>query len=453
MDIKHINKNYTLLLDMQVNTNGYVKTNRFNGTTGFIELTDGTTFDSIQIVYKKDEINDIEEIARLNTGDSIAVEGKLVATEGSRQQKFELKAEKVWLLKKSDLDFPLQKKKHSSEFLREIAHLRPRTNLFQAVMRIRSEMAFAIHSFFKSNNFIWVSTPIITSNDGEGAGEAFNVVTNDKEPFFDKVASLSVTGQLQAEAYAQAFKKVYTFGPTFRAEKSHTSRHAAEFWMIEPEVASCDLDTIIELAKTMLLSVIEHYLVNCASEIAYLEKWVDPTITQRLRDIKEKGFKKLEYKEVIKILEYAVDKKPEIFEDKNIYFGMDLGSEHERFICEKIIKGPVFVYNYPKDIKAFYMKLNDDNVTVKATDLLVPGIGELIGGSQREDDYDVLTKRCQELNMNLEPLQWYLDLRRFGYYKSSGFGLGFERLIMYLTGVDNIRDVIPFPRTHGSLKF
>lgn len=453
MDIKHINKNYTLLLDMQVNTNGYVKTNRFNGTTGFIELTDGTTFDSIQIVYKKDEINDIEEIARLNTGDSIAVEGKLVATEGSRQQKFELKAEKVWLLKKSDLDFPLQKKKHSSEFLREIAHLRPRTNLFQAVMRIRSEMAFAIHSFFKSNNFIWVSTPIITSNDGEGAGEAFNVVTNDKEPFFDKVASLSVTGQLQAEAYAQAFKKVYTFGPTFRAEKSHTSRHAAEFWMIEPEVASCDLDTIIELAKTMLLSVIEHYLVNCASEIAYLEKWVDPTITQRLHDIKEKGFKKLEYKEVIKILEYAVDKKPEIFEDKNIYFGMDLGSEHERFICEKIIKGPVFVYNYPKDIKAFYMKLNDDNVTVKATDLLVPGIGELIGGSQREDDYDVLTKRCQELNMNLEPLQWYLDLRRFGYYKSSGFGLGFERLIMYLTGVDNIRDVIPFPRTHGSLKF
>lgn len=453
MDIKHINKNYSLLLDMQVNTNGYIKTNRFNGAIGFIELTDGTTFDSIQIVYKKDEVSDIEEVARLNTGDSIAVEGTLIEAEGTRQQKFELKAEKVWLLKKSDLDFPLQKKKHSPEFLREIAHLRPRTNLFQAVMRIRSEMAFAIHSFFKSNNFIWVSTPIITSNDGEGAGEAFSVVANDKEPFFDKAASLSVTGQLQAEAYAQAFKKVYTFGPTFRAEKSHTSRHAAEFWMIEPEVASCDLDTIIDLAKTMLLSVIEHYLVNCGSEIAYLEKWVDPTITERLNDIKEKGFKKLEYKEVIKILEYAVDKKPEIFEDKNIHFGMDLASEHERFICEKIIKGPVFVYNYPKDIKAFYMKLNDDNVTVKATDLLVPGIGELIGGSQREDDYDLLTKRCQELNMNLEPLQWYLDLRRFGYYKSSGFGLGFERLIMYLTGVDNIRDVIPFPRTHGNLKF
>lgn len=453
MDVKYINTKYKSLIDAQVDTVGYVKTNRFNGSIGFIELTDGTAFNSIQIVYKKNEIDNLNDVIGLKTGDTISVVGILKETPEGRQQKFEIKATRIIVLKKCDDDYPLQKKKHSPEFLRDIAHLRPKTNLFQAVMRIRSEVAFAIHAFFKTNNFVWVSTPIITSNDGEGAGEAFVVTTSDNEPFFDKTASLSVTGQLQAEAYAQAFKKVYTFGPTFRAEKSHTSRHAAEFWMIEPEVAFCNLDQILELAKMMLLSVIEHYLARCSDEIDYLEKFVDPTIRERLNNVKEQGFTKLEYRKAVEILEYASNKNPNLFEDKNIFFGMDLASEHERFLCEKIIKGPVFIYNYPKAIKAFYMKQNEDKETVKAADLLVPGIGELIGGSQREDDYQTLKERCEELGMNIEPLEWYLDLRRYGYFSSSGFGLGFERLIMYLTGVDNIRDVIPFPRVHGNLKF
>ncbi|GAA5414815.1 asparagine--tRNA ligase [Ureaplasma sp. OM1] len=451
IEIKELLEKHVELENQIVELYGFVKTNRFNGTIGFINLNDGTAFKGVQVVYKKNNINNIDEIDSARPGSSLLVHGTIKLTPEAKQP-FEIVADKIELLKQTDEDYPLQNKKHSVEFLREIAHLRPKTNLFSAVMRVRSELAYAIHEFFHGQNFVWTASPILTSNDGEGAGETFIVTTDDKESFFGKTANLSVTGQLQAEAYAQAYKKVYTFGPTFRAEKSHTARHAAEFWMVEPEVAFCDLDGIMGIAEAMLKHVIAHYKKTCQAEIKFFNEFVDGSVEDRIEELLTKDFSKLSYADGIEILKKAVA-EGHVFEDNNIYFGMDLGSEHERYICEQIVKGPVFLYNYPKAIKAFYMKQNDDGITVRASDLLVPGIGELIGGSQREDSYEKLMNRCNELNMNIAPLQWYLDLRRYGYYMSSGFGLGFERLIMYLTGVNNIRDVIPFPRTHGLLDF
>ncbi len=450
-EVKELVNKYKDLSGKKVQIEGFVKTNRFNGSIGFISMNDGTCFESIQIVYKKDKLSNCDEISQARVWASLLVEGEVLLTPNA-QQPFEIVASKIELLKQSDEDYPLQNKKHGLEFLRDVAHLRPRTKLFSAVMRARSEIAYALHEFFHQNGYVWTASPIITSNDGEGAGETFFVTTDDKEDFFGRKACLSVTGQLQGEAYAQAFKKIYTFGPTFRAEKSHTARHAAEFWMVEPEIAFCDLPQLMEIAESMIKHVVSHYKKTCASEIEFFAKEVDSDIIKRIDYLLNNKFAKLSYKEGIEILSNAVANGHN-FEENNIYFGMDLGSEHERYLCEQVINGPVFLYNYPKDIKAFYMKQNSDNVTVAASDLLVPGIGELIGGSQREDSYEKLLNRCQELKMDIEPLKWYLDLRRYGYFMSSGFGIGFERLVMYLTGVNNIRDSIPFPRTHGLLNF
>ncbi len=449
MIIAELHKNYQELSDV-IEVIGYVKSNRNSGAIGFISLTDGTCFTPVQVVYKQDTIG-FDQASAARTGATIKVIGSIKITENAAQP-FEIVAQEVVLLKQCDEDYPLQKKRHSVEFLREIAHLRPKTNLFSAVMKVRSVLAFAIHSYFQTNNFVWVASPLITSNDGEGAGETFKLVDDPKDPFFIKPACLTVTGQLQAEAYAQAFKNVYTFGPTFRAEKSHTNRHAAEFWMVEPEMANTDLNGLIHVAEDMLKYVIREYQQKCPDEIAFFNQWVDKDLNTRLANLLEKDYAKMDYAQGIEILKQAVANGFE-FEDKNIFFGMDLASEHERYLCEQVVQGPLFLMNYPKEIKAFYMYQNPDNRTVAATDLLVPGIGELIGGSQREASYEKLTARCNELNMSLEPLQWYLDLRRYGYYMSSGFGLGFERLIMYVTGVNNIRDVIPFPRTTGNLLF
>ena len=449
MDFIEILKNYQKLNNQKIELVGFVRTNRNSAKIGFLSLNDGTSFDSIQVVYSN-ELNNFKELSLIRIHTAIKVVGTLVLTPNAKQP-FEIKAQAIDVLKETSLDYPLQKKEHSVEFLREIAHLRPRTTTFSSVMRVRSELANAIHKFFHNKNFVWVSSPIITSNDGEGAGECFNVTTNDKEPFFGRTACLSVTGQLQAEAYAQAFKKVYTFGPTFRAEKSHTSRHGAEFWMMEPEVAFCDLNGIIDLIQEMIVFLAKNYKENCEEEINFFNK-LTPELNDRLNSILKNQFAKISYTEVIEVLQKAL-KKGVVFEDNNIFWGMDLASEHEKYICEVHFNKPTFVYNYPKEIKAFYMKQNSDNKTVAAVDLLVPGIGELIGGSQREDSYDKLLNRCNELKMDITPLSWYIDLRKYGYYMSSGFGLGFERLIMYFTGINNIRDVIPFPRNHGQIKF
>lgn len=438
-------------LGQEITIYGFCKQNRFNGKIGFISFNDGTSFKPIQVVYKADEINNAEEVSQARTYSALKVTGKIVLTPDA-QQPFELQATNIELLEQVDEEYPLQNKKQGLEFLRDNAHLRPRTNLFNAVMKVRSELAYAIHNYFHEHQYIWVATPIITSNDGEGAGETFFLTTDDKEEFFGQRVNLTVTGQLHGEAYAQAFRNIYTFGPTFRAEKSHTARHAAEFWMIEPELAFCDLNNLMSMTEDMLKYVIKHYQKTCADEIAFFTKEVDPSISNRVEDLINKNFSRMSYEEGIKILQDAI-KNGHPFEEKNIHFGSDLGSEHERYLCEQVINGPVFLYNYPKDIKAFYMKQNDDGKTVAATDLLVPGIGELVGGSQREADYTKLVNRCNELKMDLNPLAWYLDLRKYGYYMSSGFGLGFERLVMYLTGVNNIRDAIPFPRTHGSINF
>ena len=451
LTVRKLYKDLKDYLDREITILGFCKQNRFNGKIGFISFNDGTSFKPIQVVYKADEISNAEEISQARYSSSLSVTGKIVLTPEA-QQPFELQATKIELLKQVDEDFPLQNKKQGLEFLRDNAHLRPRTNLFNAVMRVRSELAYAIHNYFHEHEYIWAATPLITSNDGEGAGETFFLTTDDKEEFFGQRVNLTVTGQLHGEAYAQAFRDIYTFGPTFRAEKSHTARHAAEFWMIEPELAFCDLPNLMAMTEDMLKYVIKHYKKTCADEIEFFTKEVDSSISQRVDDLINKDFSRMSYEEGIKILQDAI-KNGHPLEEKDIHFGSDLGSEHERYLCEHVVNGPVFLYNYPKDIKAFYMKQNADGKTVAATDLLVPGIGELVGGSQREADYDKLVARCTELKMDLEPLAWYLDLRRYGYYMSSGFGLGFERLVMYLTGVNNIRDAIPFPRTHGSINF
>ena len=381
--------------------------------------------------------------------------GKLVYTPGNKQP-FEIQVKEIKLEGECDSDYPLQKKRHSFEFLREISHLRPRANTFMAVYRIRSALAMAIHEFFQTQGFVYVHTPIITGNDCEGAGETFTVTTREdneyEKDFYGKRASLSVSGQLHAEAFALAFRDVYTFGPTFRAENSNTVRHASEFWMIEPEIAFADLEDDMLLAEDLIKYCIDYVFENCKDEMEFFNNMIDHGLIDRLKKVASSEFKRMEYTQAIEELKKAVASGVD-FECKNIYWGMDLQSEHERYICERVVDGPVFLINYPKEIKSFYMRLNDDGKTVAACDLLVPFVGELVGGSQREERYDYLLKRMKEDNMNQDILQWYADLRRFGGCKHAGFGVGFERLIMYVTGMQNIRDVLPFPRTPKNLQF
>ncbi|MDR1991545.1 MAG: asparagine--tRNA ligase [Mycoplasmataceae bacterium] len=434
-----------------VTIKGWVKSNRDSGKIAFLEINDGTTINNIQVVYKKLTTTGFDTVISARTGSAVLAVGE-IKTNNKAEQKYELVAKEVKLLKQAHEDYPLQKKQHSLEFLRDHAHLRARTTTFASIMRVRSRLAYIIHKFFQDNGFIWVASPIITSNDAEGAGENFELINGTpSKTFFDKTAKLTVSGQLNAEAYAQAFSQVYTFGPTFRAEYSHTNRHIAEFWMIEPEIAFIDLNQLMLVIETFIKTIVKDITKQCNDEINFFTK-NNPEIQQRLNTLIKDKFNKVEYQEVINLLQTAV-KKDHKFENNDIHFGMDLASEHERYICEKIYNSPVFIFNYPKEIKAFYMKVNSDNKTVAACDLLVPGVGEIIGGSQREDDYDTLLNRCQELHIDLKNIQWYLDLRKYGYHSSAGFGLGFERLLMYLLNLDNIRDAIPFPRSPGSLKF
>ncbi len=439
---------------------GWVRTVRDSKTFGFIELNDGTFFKSLQIVFE-DNLSNFKQVAKLGVGAAIIVTGNLVITPNQKQP-FELKASEVVIEGECPPEYPLQKKRHSFEFLRQIAYLRPRTNTFAAVFRVRSLAAYAIHKFFQERNFVYAHTPIITASDCEGAGEMFRVTTLDpvappktdagevnfKEDFFGKMASLTVSGQLSAETFAMAFRDVYTFGPTFRAEKSNTPRHAAEFWMIEPEIAFADLGDDMQLAEDMLKFVIKYVLENAKEEMQFFNQFVDKGVLERLEAIVNSEFGKVSYTEAIQILETSGRQ----FEYP-VFWGCDLQTEHERYLTEEHFKKPVFVIDYPKEIKAFYMRMNEDNKTVAAMDLLVPGVGELIGGSQREERLDVLLERMNELGLCADDYWWYLDLRRFGGTRHAGFGLGFERLIMYITGMTNIRDVIPFPRTTGSAEF
>lgn len=438
---------------------GWAKTIRDSKSFGFIELNDGSFFKNCQVVFVRDEIANYDEIAKQNVGACLKVTGTLVLTP-ERNQPFEIHADSVEVLGASSPDYPLQKKRHSLEFLRTIPHLRPRTNTFNAVFKIRSEAAFAIHKFFNERGFVYVHTPIITGSDCEGAGAMFQVTTLDlnnvplkkdgavdySQDFFAKKASLTVSGQLDVENFAMAFSNVYTFGPTFRAEHSNTVRHAAEFWMIEPELAFADLSDDMDCAEAMVKFIIGYVMDTCKEEIEFLNKFVDNGLTDRLNNVLNSEFKRLSYTEAIDILLKVKDRF-----DAPVYWGVDLQSEHERYITEEVFKKPVFLTDYPKEIKAFYMRLNDDGKTVAASDLLVPGIGELIGGSQREERIDVLEKRMEECGLNKDDYGYYLDLRKYGGVTHSGFGLGFERMIMYLTGISNIRDVLPFPRTFGSL--
>ena len=446
--------------DKEVTLQGWVRTVRDSKTFGFIELNDGSFFKNVQIVFN-DSLDNFEDICKMTISSSIEVTGTLVVTENAKQP-FEIQAEKVNILSNSDSSYPLQKKRHSFEYLRTIAHLRPRTNTFSAVFRVRSSFAYAIHKFFQERGFVYVHTPILTASDAEGAGEMFNVNSFDLEnvpklddgqvdfskDFFGKHAHLTVSGQLNGETYAEAFRNIYTFGPTFRAENSNTVKHAAEFWMIEPEICFADLNDDMDLAEDMIKYTFQYVLDNCPEEMEFFNQFVDKTLLDRLNNVIHSDFARISYTDAIKELEKANDK----FEFK-VSWGVDLQTEHERYLCENVFKKPVFVTNYPMDIKAFYMKQNPDGKTVAAADLLAPGIGEIIGGSQREEDYDKLISRMKELDMPLENYDWYLDLRKYGSCVHSGFGLGFERAIMYLTGMQNIRDVIPFPRTPKNCDF
>ena len=440
--------------DKKVTVGGWVRSNRDSKNFGFLVVNDGTFFEPLQIVYGS-EIENFGDIAKIGVGAAVVVTGKIVETPGAKQP-IEMHAEEVLVEGPSPADYPLQKKRHSFEYLRTISHLRPRTNTFQAVFRVRSLAAYAIHKYFQERNFVYVHTPLITGSDCEGAGEMFQVTTLDLEnvpkteegkvdysqDFFCKPTNLTVSGQLDAETYAFAFRNVYTFGPTFRAENSNTTRHAAEFWMIEPEMAFADLKDDMMLAEGMLKYVIRYVLDNAPEEMAFFNQFVDKGLIERLEHVLSSEFGHVTYTEAIEILEKHNDE----FEYK-VHWGSDLQTEHERYLTEKEFKRPVFVTDYPKEIKAFYMKLNEDGKTVAAMDCLVPGIGEIIGGSQREDKLDLLEKRMEEMNLNKEDYEFYLDLRRYGSARHAGFGLGFERCVMYLTGMGNIRDVIPFPRT------
>ena len=458
--VKSIFRETEKFMGQTVEVSGWVRTIRASNAFGFIELNDGSFFKNIQIVFESDLPN-YKEITKLGTGSAVRVEGKVVESAGDKQP-FEIKAEKVEVVGTSDEDFPLQKKRHTLEYMRTIAHLRPRANIYNAVFRIRSLVAFAIHSFFQERGFVYVHTPIITGSDCEGAGEMFQVTTLDLnnlpkkddgsinygEDFFGKATNLTVSGQLAVENYCAAFRNVYTFGPTFRAENSYTQRHASEFWMIEPEIAFADLHDDMKLAEDMVKYIINFVLEKAPEEMEFFNSFVDKTLLERLNFIKDSDFGKITYTEAIELLK----KSGKQFEYP-VEWGCDLQTEHERYITEELLKKPVFVIDYPKEIKAFYMRMNEDNKTVAAMDLLVPGVGEIIGGSQREERYDRLLQRIQELGLKKEDYWWYLDLRRFGSNPHAGYGLGFERMIMYITGMQNIRDVIPFPRTPKNAEF
>ena len=454
ISIKDLYRNREQYLNQEVTIGGWLRSKRDSKTFGFLVINDGTFFEPLQVVYS-DGLANFADITKLNVGAALIVKGTLVPTPQAKQP-FEIQAAEVQIEGASAPDYPLQKKRHSFEYLRTISHLRPRTNTFQAVFRVRSLIAYAIHKFFQERDFVSVHTPLITGSDCEGAGEMFQVTTMDlqnipKNPdgtvdftkdFFGKPTNLTVSGQLNGETYAMAFKNIYTFGPTFRAENSNTTRHAAEFWMIEPEMAFADLQDNMILAESMLKYIINYVLENAPEEMEFFNKFVDKGLIERLHHVAESDFAHVTYTDAIAILEKHNDE----FEYK-VSWGCDLQTEHERYLTEKEFKCPVFVTDYPKEIKAFYMKMNDDNKTVAAMDCLVPGIGEIIGGSQREDDYDKLVARMDELGLNREDYEFYLDLRKYGSARHSGFGLGFERCVMYLTGMGNIRDVIPFPRT------
>ena len=454
MTIREIYKNSEQFLNKEVKLGGWIRSIRGSKHFGFLVLHDGTFFKPIQVVYEE-KLENFQEISKMNVGAAVIVEGTLVPTPQAKQP-FEIQATSVTLEGASAPDYPLQKKRHSLEYLRTISHLRPRTNTFQAVFRIRSMAAYAIHQFFQERGFVYVHTPLITASDCEGAGEMFQVTTLDlsnipkdedgkvdfSQDFFGKPTNLTVSGQLNVETFAQAFRNTYTFGPTFRAENSNTARHAAEFWMIEPEMAFADLKDDMEVAEAMLKYVISYVMENAPEEMDFLNQFVDKGLKERLNHVLNSEFGQVTYTEAVEILEKHNDK----FEYK-VSWGTDLQTEHERYLTEEVFKRPVFVTDYPKEIKAFYMKLNPDGKTVAAMDCLVPGIGEIIGGSQREDDYDLLRKRMEEVGLDEENYQFYLDLRKYGSTHHSGFGLGFERCVMYLTGISNIRDAIPFPRT------
>ncbi|MBR5315299.1 MAG: asparagine--tRNA ligase [Firmicutes bacterium] len=461
VQLRQLHRNTAEYADKEIVVRGWVRTNRSSNKFGFIELNDGTFFKSVQIVYEADQIENFDQIAKAPIASALMVKGTLVLTPEAKQP-FEIKAAEVVMEADSAADYPLQKKRHSMEFLREIAHLRPRSNTFSAVFRVRSLVAYAIHKFFQEQDFVYTHTPIITGSDCEGAGEMFRITTLDlddlprdeegnidySKDFFGKETSLTVSGQLQGEAFAMAFRNIYTFGPTFRAENSYTARHASEFWMIEPEIAFADLEDNMELAESMVKYIINYVLEHAPEEMAFFNQFIDKGLLDRLNNIVSSDFGRITYTEAVDILlksgkefQYPVE------------WGIDLQTEHERYLTEEVFKKPLFVTDYPKDIKAFYMRLNDDNKTVAACDLLVPGVGEIIGGSQREERLEVLTERMAEMGLKEEDYWWYLDLRKYGGVKHAGYGLGFERIIMYITGMSNIRDVLPFARTPKNADF
>ena len=459
MKIKELYSKYDSLNNTDILVNGWVRTIRTSKSFGFIEVNDGSFFKNVQVVFEEDKISNYAEISKLNVGSALRIKGRLEVTPNAKQP-FEIKAESITVEGTSSPDYPLQKKRHSLEFLRTIPHLRARTNTFSAVFRVRSCVAYAIHKFFNERGFVYVHTPIITGSDCEGAGEMFRVTTldmnklplNDEnkvdfaEDFFGQETSLTVSGQLEGETYSMAFGDIYTFGPTFRAENSNTTRHAAEFWMIEPEIAFADLNDDMALAEDMLKYIIRYVLDNAPEEMNFFNSFIDKGLLDRLNNILNNEFGRVTYTEAVEMLKNSGKE----FEFP-VEWGIDLQTEHERYLTEEIFKKPVFVTDYPKDIKAFYMRLNDDKKTVAAMDCLVPGIGEIIGGSQREERIDILTERMKELGLSEDDYKHYLDLRRYGGTKHAGYGLGFERVIMYLTGMSNIRDVIPYPRTVNNL--
>ncbi len=457
VEVRELFRNTEKYIDQVITVGGWIRSNRDSKTFGFAVISDGTFFNTLQIVYH-DKLANFQEIAKLNIGAAIIAKGKLVATPDAKQP-FEIQADEILVEGPSTPDYPIQNKRHTLEYLRTVSHLRPRTNTFQATFRVRSLIAYAIHRFFQERDFVYVHTPLITASDAEGAGEMFQVTTlplenapktedgsiDYSEDFFGKHTSLTVSGQLNGETFAQAFRNIYTFGPTFRAENSNTTRHAAEFWMIEPEIAFADLEDDMQLAEDMLKYVIKYVMDNAPEEMEFFNKFIDKGLIERLNHVLNSDFGRVTYTEAIELLEKHNDK----FEYK-VSWGVDLQTEHERYLTEQIFKRPVFVTDYPKEIKAFYMKLNPDGKTVAAMDCLVPGIGEIIGGSQREDDYAKLKERIEELGMDESQYGFYMDLRKYGSTRHAGFGLGFERAVMYITGMENIRDVLPFPRTVGT---
>ena len=460
LELRELQKNTSKYLEQEVTLNGWVKKIRSQKNFGFIELNDGTFFNGIQIVFGE-ELENFAEISKLTISSSVKVTGVVVKSQGAGQD-YEIKATRISVYQKANSDYPLQNKRHSFEFLRTIAHLRPRTNAFFATFRVRSILSYAIHKFFQEKNFVYVQTPIITGSDAEGAGEMFRLTTMDinnipktdsgevdyRQDFFGKEANLTVSGQLNVETFATAFKNTYTFGPTFRAERSNTPKHAAEFWMMEPEIAFADLEVNMDIIEEMIKYIVNYVRENAAEEMEFFNKWVDKGLFERLDTLVNNKFDRITYTEAIEILKNSKEK----FEYE-VEWGIDLQTEHERYLAEKHFKKPVFVTDYPKDIKAFYMKLNKDGKTVRAVDLLAPGIGEIVGGSQREDDYNILLDKINEMGLKEKDYWWYLDLRKYGSVPHSGFGLGFDRMLMYIAGMTNIRDVIPFPRTNKNLEF